>query len=92
MADSTILPDRLYPTMLQRVHTPTRLPRSAPHGFIRLCAPTIFDRALREPRWTHEIKRDGYRFCCRKNGDAPPLAIVGCLALISAAFECCLPT
>lgn len=54
--------------MLQRVRTPTRTLRSAPRGFIRPCAPTILGRAPRGPRWIHEIKQDGYRLCCRKDG------------------------
>ena len=59
--------------MLQRMRTPARVQRTAPHGFIRPCAPTILGRAPRGPRWHYEIKQDGYRLCCRKDGAAVAL-------------------
>jgi bifunctional non-homologous end joining protein LigD len=43
--------------------------RVLPAGFIDPCLPTLA-RAVRDgPQWVHEIKHDGYRFICRRDGD-----------------------
>jgi bifunctional non-homologous end joining protein LigD len=40
-----------------------------PTGFVEPCLPTL-GRAVRDgPNWVHEVKHDGYRFICRRDGD-----------------------
>ena len=36
--------------------------------WIRPCLPTLVDQPPIGPQWVHEIKWDGYRLCCRKDG------------------------
>jgi bifunctional non-homologous end joining protein LigD len=40
-----------------------------PAGFVEPCLPTLARTAPDGPRWAHEIKHDGYRFICRRDGD-----------------------
>lgn len=42
--------------------------RSNPPGFIIPCQPTLVHEVPADPRWIHEIKHDGYRMICRKDG------------------------
>ena len=51
--------------MLWRSPSPTR----HPPGFIEPCLPTPADLVPSGPQWVHEIKHDGYRFICRRDGD-----------------------
>ncbi len=46
-------------------------PRHPSHrsGFIEPCLPTRGDRVPDGPLWAHEIKFDGYRFLCRRDGE-----------------------
>ena len=39
-----------------------------PEGFIEPCLPTPADMVPSGPQWVHEIKHDGYRFICRREG------------------------
>jgi bifunctional non-homologous end joining protein LigD len=49
------------------------LPRASrqqyPTGFIEPCLPTLGHTVPSGPQWVHEIKHDGYRFICRRDGD-----------------------
>ena len=53
------------PAMLWRSSAPAR----HPPGFIEPCLPTLADAAPSGPQWVHEIKHDGFRFICRREGD-----------------------
>jgi ATP-dependent DNA ligase len=44
-------------------------PALRPEGFIEPCLPTLGQAVPSGPLWVHEIKHDGYRFICRRNGD-----------------------
>jgi bifunctional non-homologous end joining protein LigD len=46
----------------------TEPPRTPP-GFIVPCMPTFAHDAPSGPQWVYEIKHDGYRFLCRRDGD-----------------------
>src|SRR5271165_1917049 len=48
-------------------HTPGPVRR--PPGFIEPCLPTN-GHAPTGPQWVYEIKHDGYRFICRRDGDS----------------------
>jgi len=51
--------------MLWRTFVPAR--RSS--GFIEPCLPTLAEAVPSGPQWVHEIKHDGFRFICRRDGD-----------------------
>jgi bifunctional non-homologous end joining protein LigD len=51
--------------MLWRSPSPTR----NPPGFIEPCLPILADTVPSGPQWAHEIKHDGFRFICRRDGD-----------------------
>jgi ATP-dependent DNA ligase len=40
-----------------------------PPGFIEPCLPTGSRIAPTGPQWAYEIKHDGFRFICRRDGD-----------------------
>jgi len=40
-----------------------------PTGFVPPCLPTFAPAAPEGPQWAHEIKHDGFRFICRRDGD-----------------------
>ena len=40
-----------------------------PAGFIEPCLPTPSRTVPSGPQWAHEIKHDGFRFICRRDGD-----------------------
>src|SRR5262249_4219387 len=40
-----------------------------PAAFIDPCLPTLAQAVPNGPQWAHEIKHDGYRFICRRDGD-----------------------
>jgi bifunctional non-homologous end joining protein LigD len=44
-------------------------PARRPAGFIEPCLPTLADTVPGGPQWAYEIKHDGYRFICRRDGD-----------------------
>ena len=44
-------------------------PARRPPGFIEPCLPTIADTVPTGPQWAYEIKHDGFRFICRRDGD-----------------------
>ncbi len=44
--------------------SPLRFP-----GFVEPCLPTRARAVLEGPQWVHEIKHDGYRMICRRDGD-----------------------
>jgi bifunctional non-homologous end joining protein LigD len=44
-------------------------PPAPPAGFIEPCLPTLSEYVPSGPEWVHEIKHDGYRFMCRREGD-----------------------
>jgi bifunctional non-homologous end joining protein LigD len=50
--------------MLSRPPSPAR-----PAGFIEPCLPTLARSVPDGQRWAYEIKHDGYRFVCRRDGD-----------------------
>jgi bifunctional non-homologous end joining protein LigD len=51
--------------MLWRSLAPVRRPR----GFIEPCLPTLGQTVPTGPQWAYEIKHDGFRFICRREGD-----------------------
>ena len=44
-------------------------PARRPPGFIEPCLPTLADTVPSGPQWAYEIKHDGYRFICRRDGE-----------------------
>jgi ATP-dependent DNA ligase len=51
-------------------YAPAMLFRSPPPaGFIEPCLPTLAPEAPGGPLWVYEIKHDGYRFICRREGE-----------------------
>jgi bifunctional non-homologous end joining protein LigD len=38
-------------------------------GFIEPCLPTISLNVPSGPGWAHELKHDGFRFICRRDGE-----------------------
>ena len=50
--------------MLWRSQSPSR----RPEGFIEPCLPTLGHAVPSGPQWVHEIKHDGFRFICRREG------------------------
>src|ERR1700719_2779207 len=71
------------PKPLTRAFVPTRLPlpsplrpampsaarRLHPAGFIAPMLATLAREVPDGPQWAHEIKHDGYRMICRREGD-----------------------
>jgi ATP-dependent DNA ligase len=51
--------------MLWRTSTCTH----RPPGFIEPCLPTVSTTVPTGPQWAYEIKHDGFRFICRRDGD-----------------------
>ena len=51
--------------MLWRSASPSRHPA----GFIEPCLPTLARTVPSGPQWVHEIKHDGFRFICRRDGE-----------------------
>jgi bifunctional non-homologous end joining protein LigD len=51
--------------MLWRSSAPARRPQ----GFIEPCLPTLGHTVPTGPHWAYEIKHDGFRFICRREGD-----------------------
>jgi len=48
----------------------SRFPSPAfPEGFIEPCLPTVAPAVPGGPRWAYEIKHDGFRFICRREGE-----------------------
>jgi bifunctional non-homologous end joining protein LigD len=37
----------------------------------------LADKVPSGPQWVHEIKHDGYRFVCRREGDHQPFGLEG---------------
>jgi ATP-dependent DNA ligase len=54
----------MHQAMLSRSLPPTR-----PAGFIEPCLPTLAREVPGGPMWVQEIKHDGYRFICRRDGE-----------------------
>jgi bifunctional non-homologous end joining protein LigD len=50
-----------------RWHSPT--PLRHPIGFVEPCLPTNGHAVPNGPQWAYEIKHDGFRFICRREGD-----------------------
>ena len=44
-------------------------PVRRPPGFIEPCLPTNGNTVPLGPQWVYEIKHDGFRFICRRDGD-----------------------
>jgi bifunctional non-homologous end joining protein LigD len=44
-------------------------PALRPPGFIEPCLPTLGSAVPCGPKWAYEIKHDGFRFICRREGD-----------------------
>ena len=51
--------------MLCRSPSPARRPA----GFIEPCLPTLGHAVPTGSQWANEIKHDGFRFICRRDGD-----------------------
>jgi bifunctional non-homologous end joining protein LigD len=51
--------------MLWRSSAPTR----RPPGFVEPCLPTVGETVPSGSQWVHEIKHDGFRFICRRDGN-----------------------
>ena len=45
-------------------------PVRRPPGFIEPCLPTLASTVPAGPQWAYEIKHDGFRFICRRDGDS----------------------
>ena len=58
------MPGSLSP---MRLHSPN--PVRHPPGFVEPCLPTNGQTVPTGPEWVYEIKHDGYRFICRRDGD-----------------------
>jgi bifunctional non-homologous end joining protein LigD len=43
-------------------------PSPLPSGFVQPCLPTLGHAVPSGPQWVHEIKHNGYRFICRREG------------------------
>jgi ATP-dependent DNA ligase len=43
--------------------------RLHPHGFVAPCLPTPAHVVPEGEQWAHEVKHDGYRMICRRDGD-----------------------
>ena len=56
----------LLGTMLWRS---TNSPARRPEGFIEPCLPTLGHSVPTGSQWAYEIKHDGFRFICRRDGD-----------------------
>jgi ATP-dependent DNA ligase len=52
----------------RKVLSPSQAP-SFPVGFIEPCLPTVSHTPPSGPLWVHEIKHDGFRFICRRDGE-----------------------
>ena len=50
-------------------HSRSSTPRQYPPGFIAPCLPTNARTVPTGPQWAYEIKHDGFRFICRRDGD-----------------------
>jgi hypothetical protein len=44
-------------------------PVHRPPGFVEPCLPTLGSAVPSGPKWAYEIKHDGFRFICRREGD-----------------------
>ena len=51
--------------MLWRSQSPSRHPA----GLVEPCGPTLGHTVPSGSRWAYEIKHDGFRFICRRDGD-----------------------
>jgi bifunctional non-homologous end joining protein LigD len=51
------------------IHWRPAPPSRRPPGFIEACIPTLAHRVPSGPQWVHEIKHDGLRFICRRDGN-----------------------
>jgi bifunctional non-homologous end joining protein LigD len=47
----------------------TNSPARRPEGFIESCLPTLGHSVPTGSQWAYEIKHDGFRFICRRDGD-----------------------
>jgi hypothetical protein len=57
-------------------------PARRQEGFIEPCLPTLGHTVPTGPQWAYEIKHDGFRFICRREGDRVQHArAVRCAAL-----------
>jgi bifunctional non-homologous end joining protein LigD len=54
----------LFEDMLSRSPSPLH-----PAGFIAPCLPTLSRTVPDGPQWAYEIKHDGFRFICRRDGE-----------------------
>jgi hypothetical protein len=52
-----------------RMHWHSPGPVRHPPGFVAPCLPTNASIVPTGPIWAYEIKHDGYRFICRRDGD-----------------------
>jgi ATP-dependent DNA ligase len=48
---------------------PHQMPQVLPTGFVPPCLPTFARIAPEGSQWAYEIKHDGFRFICRRDGD-----------------------
>jgi bifunctional non-homologous end joining protein LigD len=55
----------MYNRMLWRSSAPSR----RPPGFIEPCLPTLAATVPAGSQWAYEIKHDGFRFICRRDGE-----------------------
>jgi bifunctional non-homologous end joining protein LigD len=51
------------------MHWRNPAPVRRPPGFIEPCLPTLADAVPTGTQWAYEIKHDGFRFICRRDGD-----------------------
>ena len=61
----SVCPPLCKPPMLWRSPSPARHPA----GFVEPCLPTLGQAVPSRPQWVHEIKHDGFRFICRREGN-----------------------
>jgi bifunctional non-homologous end joining protein LigD len=55
--------------MLWRSRSASSVIRQQPVGFIEPCLPVLGHTVPIGPQWAYEIKHDGFRFICRREGD-----------------------
>jgi ATP-dependent DNA ligase len=56
--------------MSREMHRHNPGPVRRPPGFIEPCLPTLASTVPIGPQWAYEIKHDGFRFICRREGDS----------------------
>jgi hypothetical protein len=62
-------------------HARSSAPARHPPGFVEPCLPTLGHTVPTGPQWAYEIKHDGFRFICRREGERVRRTIYGSYAM-----------